>query len=108
VKPQSVTPYRSSTFDSPIGLLKLNGTATTVARGMRLIEGSRILRPVGTCPSNSGGAAAMPPFSRSRVSMMKWLRRGMGMHCASRWASGCGSSIYLVPGTFCCWNSLKP
>src|SRR5262249_33255857 len=54
------------------------------------------------------GVAAMPPFSRSRGSMMKWLRRGMGMHCASGWASGCGSSIYLVPGTFCCWNSRKP
>jgi hypothetical protein len=53
----------------------------------------------------SGGDA---PFSQSRGSMMKWLRRGMGMHCESRWPSGCGSSIYLVPGTFCCWNSLKP
>jgi len=52
----------------------------------------------------SGGDA---PFSRSRGSMMKWLRRGMGMHCASRWASGCGSSIYPMPGTFCCWNSRK-
>src|SRR5215472_12949256 len=37
--------------------------------------------------------------------MMKRRRRGMGMHCASSWASGCGSLIYLVPGTFCCWNS---
>ena len=36
------------------------------------------------------------------------LRRGTGMRCASSWASGRGSSIYLVPGTFCCWNSLKP
>ena len=33
---------------------------------------------------------------------------GMGMRCASSPASGCGSSIYLTPGTFCCWNSRKP
>jgi hypothetical protein len=57
--------------------------------------------------SRIGGAPEQPLFSRSRGSMMKWLRRGMGMRCASSWASGCGSSIYLMPGTFWFWNSRK-
>src|SRR5215471_17069634 len=53
-------------------------------------------------------AVDQPPLVRSvRGSMMKRRRRGMGMRCASSWASGCGSSIYLMPGTFCCWNSRK-
>src|SRR5881392_1850463 len=37
--------------------------------------------------------------------MMKRRRRGMGMLCVSSSASGYRSSIYLTPGTFCCWSS---